>query len=568
LKRNIENYIFGDGAIIVVTIIYNHSKKGGKRQMELPVNIWMWLMAALPIIILILLMVKFQWGAAEAAPIGLLAAFIISIVFYKSNLELVGLESAKGIWTSLVVIVIILPAILIYEVTNEAKAFDAIRNGLKKFTANELLQIMAIGWVFVSFLQGITGFGVPIAVGAPLLVGLGVRPIWAVVIALLGQAWGNTFGTLAVAWDALVLQTGLQGDQVFTTALWAALFIWILNLITGIIISWAYGRWAGVKKGMPAVIVISLIQGGGQLILSQSNPTLAAFIPSCLSFVAIYFLGKLKMYRESWSIQDSPLMLRQQGNKETETNTEDSLTMNQAFIPYYALTAITLIVLLIAPLKEFLEKWKIGLSYPETMTAYGVENHAYDLYSPVMPLTNSGLFLLLSAIVGFVYYKSRGRIQKGGEKRIFRKTIEKTIPSTIAVIALIIMSKLMGGTGQTSVLASGTAGVMGQTYVFLAPAIGVLGSFMTSSNMSSNILFGGFQQATSQLLHLNEAAILGAHTAGGALGSVLSPSKIILGTTTAGILSQEGLVLKKILPIVVTIAILIGIILTIATQFI
>jgi lactate permease len=538
--------------------------------MELPVNLLMWIMAAFPIVLLILLMVKYQWGAAEAAPIGLLAAFIISIVFYKSNLELIGLESAKGIWTSLVVIVIILPAILIYEVTYEAKAFDAIRNGLKKFTSNELLQIMAIGWVFVSFLQGITGFGVPIAVGAPLLVGLGVKPVWAVVIALFGQAWGNTFGTLAVAWDALVLQTGLQAGEVFATALWASLFIWIVNLITGLIISWSYGRWEAVKKGLPAVIVISLIHGGGQIILSQLNPSLAAFIPSCLALLAIYFLGKLKLYKEPWNIKDSPLMLRKEGNnKETDSsNSKDSLTMNQAFIPYYALTAITLIVLLIDPLKEILNKWKVGFSFPETMTSYGVENHAYDIYSPVMPLTNSGLFLLLSAIIGFVYYKSKGRIAKGGGKRIFRKTIEKTIPSTIAVIALIIMSKIMGGTGQTSVLASGTAEVMGQTYVFLAPAIGVLGSFMTASNMSSNILFGGFQQATSQLLHLNEAAILGAHTAGGALGSVLSPSKIILGTTTAGILSQEGIVLKMILPIVITVAILMGIILTIATQFI
>ena len=122
--------------------------------MELPVNILMWLMAAIPIVILILLMVKFQWGAAEAAPIGLLAAFIISIVFYKSNFELIGLESAKGIWTSLNVIFIILPAILIYEITNEAKAFDAIRNGLKKFTSNELLQIIAIGWVFRQLFTG------------------------------------------------------------------------------------------------------------------------------------------------------------------------------------------------------------------------------------------------------------------------------------------------------------------------------------------------------------------------------------------------------------------------------
>ncbi|WP_409275104.1 L-lactate permease [Neobacillus sp. SCS-31] len=538
--------------------------------MDLPVNILMWVMAVLPIAILIVLMIKFQWGAAEAAPIGLLAAFIISIVFYKSDLQLIGLESAKGIWTALTVIAIILPAILIYEVTTEAKAFDSIRNGLKKFTSNELLQIIAIGWVFASFLQGITGFGVPIAVCAPLLVGLGVRPLWAVVIALLGQAWGNTFGTLAVAWDALVAQTGIQGSTVVEAAIWASLFIWIINIATGIMISWVYGRMEAVKKALPAVLIITLIQGGGQMILSQSNPSLAAFIPSLLSLVAILFIGKLKMYRNAWSIQDSKMMLRQEaGNKQqAETGAEGSLSMNQAFFPFYVLTAITLLVLLVNPLKNFLNQWKLGLSYPETSTGYGVVNHAYDLFSPVMPLTNSGLFLLLAAIIGFVYFKSKGQIQKGGGIRAIRRTIEKSIPSTIAVIGLIIMSKIMGGTGQTTELAMGTAGVMGQTYVILAPAIGVLGSFMTSSNMSSNILLGGFQQATSQLLHINEAAILGAHTGGGALGSVFSPSKIILGTTTAGILGQEGLVLKKILVFVITIAILMGIILTLATQFI
>ncbi|MBM4761319.1 L-lactate permease [Bacillus sp. B15-48] len=533
--------------------------------MELPVNILLWLMAAVPIVILILLMVKFQWGAAEAAPIGLLAAFIIAIVFYKSNLELIGLESAKGIWTSLNVIFIILPAILIYEITYEAKAFDSMRNGLKKFTSNELLQIMALGWVFASFLQGITGFGVPIAVCAPLLVGLGVRPLWAVVIALFGQAWGNTFGTLAVAWDALVSQTGIQGSTLLETALWASLFIWIINIVTGIIISWAYGRWAATKKALPAIIIISLIQGGGQTILTQFSPTLSAFIPSLLSLVAIFFIGKMKIYRESWSIQDSPIMLRQEENKQAEKIDDGNLTMNQAFFPFYVLTAITLFVLLISPLKTFLEQWKVGLSFPETMTGYGITNHAYDLFSPVIPLTNSGLFLFLSAIIGFLFFKSKGRIQKGGGMKAIRRTIEKTIPSTIAVIALIIMSKIMGGTGQTTELAMGTAGVMGQTYVFFAPAIGVLGSFMTSSNMSSNILFGGFQKATSTLLHLNEASILGAHTAGGALGSVLAPSKIILGTTTAGILGQEGRALKMILPIVLAVAILTGLILTIFT---
>ncbi|WP_279004850.1 L-lactate permease, partial [[Clostridium] scindens] len=137
----------------------------------------------------------------------------------------------------------------------------------------------------------------------------------------------------------------------------------------------------------------------------------------------------------------------------------------------------------------------------------------------------------------------------------------------IAVIGLVIMSKIMGGTGQTSVLADGIARILGKAYVILAPVVGMIGSFMTGSNMSSNILFGEFQVTTASLLHLDKAAILGAQTAGGAIGSAISPSKIILGTTTAGILGSEGQVLKKIIPITLTTTLVIGIIVFLSVMF-
>ena len=70
---------------------------------------------------------------------------------------------------------------------------------------------------------------------------------------------------------------------------------------------------------------------------------------------------------------------------------------------------------------------------------------------------------------------------------------------------------------------------------------------MTSSNMSSNILFGSFQNTMSQLLGLDRAAILGAQSGGGAIGSIISPGKILLGTTTTGILGLEGVVMRKVL---------------------
>ena len=68
-----------------------------------------------------------------------------------------------------------------------------------------------------------------VAVGAPLLIGIGVKPMWAVIIPLLGQSWGNTFGTLAAAWDALGMSAGLTtgSRDYLVTALWAAVFIWV-----------------------------------------------------------------------------------------------------------------------------------------------------------------------------------------------------------------------------------------------------------------------------------------------------------------------------------------------------
>lgn len=180
------------------------------------------------------------------------------------------------------------------------------------------MQILIFGWVFVSFLQGVTGFGVPIAIGAPLLIGIGVSPLWSVFILLVGGAWANTFGTLGVAWEALLLQINSDGNPelLVHSAFWAALFIWIVNFLAGIIICWIYGKKEGLLKGLPAVVIISLVQGGGQLFLSVLEPSLAVFIPTTLAMFASFLLGKSKWYRDEWSIADSQVMDRTEGENQ------------------------------------------------------------------------------------------------------------------------------------------------------------------------------------------------------------------------------------------------------------
>jgi lactate permease len=273
--------------------------------------------------------------------------------------------------------------------------------------------------------------------------------------------------------------------------------------------------------------------------------------------IVVLFLGKTKLYGEAWEIEDSPIMNRSFAANTAEKAPEN-MSLVQAFVPYFVLSILTLVVLTVTPISNFLNQVSFGISFPETMTGYGHVNAAS--MATFKPFTHASMFLLISALAGLFYYKGKGWIGEGGVKRIFMKSITMTMPSGISVIGLVIMSKIMDGTGQTAVLAEGIANVLGKVYVILAPFVGMLGTFMTGSNMSSNILFGGFQVTTANLLGVEASPVLGAQSAGGAIGSAISPSKIILGTTTANILGSEGEVLKKLMALAITCTIAIGLI--------
>jgi len=293
------------------------------------------------------------------------------------------------------------------------------------------------------------------------------------------------------------------------------------------------------------------------LFLTQINQTISAFIPSCIALGIIFLLGKTKYYNKEWKIEDSPIMNRDKTGNKTEEKI--GMTVNQAFFPYYILTLISVVVLVIMPIKRFFGSWKIGFSFPKTVTNYNFVNAAQEVYSPIAPFIHPGIFLLIASIIGYIYFAKLNQIKYSDANKVMINTLEKAVPSSIAVISLIVMSKLMAGSGQIQVLAEGTAEFTGIFYSVLAPLVGVLGSFITSSNMASNILFGEFQLTTSSILDLNSSVILGAQTAGGAIGNIISPGNVILGTTTAGILGQEGIILKKLIPISISVAIFCGV---------
>lgn len=522
--------------------------------MSLPMTPLYWAVAVVPIVFLLVAIMKFGWGVAKAAPVGMALACATAILFYRSSPAALVMEAGKGAWNAATILLVIWPAVFSYELTCESKGFQSIRHGIQSLTRHELLQILIFGWIFPSFLQGITGFGVAVAVGAPLLLSIGVTPFYSIVIVLLCHCWGATFGTLALAWEALAAQAGMGPELTAQAAVIAAAMIWCFNLICVLLACWMYGRWRALREAGPVVALLSLILGGGELVLAPVNATIACFIPSAAALATVFLVSRTKRYQGPWSIEGSTIMER----KAKESEGPQAMTFHQAFLPYYCLTAITVLCLLIPPVNRLLSRFKLAFSFPETVTGYGFVTVAEEFFSPLKPLTYAGTFLALSSVISFLYYRKKGFVRTSDLRAVWRRTAQKCKSSTVAILCFIIMSKFLSSSGQIYVLSQGIVTILGGYYVIAAPFFGMLGSFITSSNMSSNILLGNFQSTAAQILNINPAVTVALQTVGGVLGDAFAPGCVIMGISTTGFSGAEGKILKTIVPVSAMCAVLFG----------
>jgi len=531
---------------------------------QLPVDMLRWGSALIPIVVLVLLLVVMRWTAPQAAALGMFTAAVIALLVFRTPMETLAVAGAKGVWDAIFILAVVWPALLLYQVVNHAGGYDALRQGISRFSRNEVFIIIALGWVFTSFIQGIDGFGTPIVVVAPILVAFGVRPVYAVAIPIIAHIWAKFFGTFAVGWFA-TLQVVSLADPI-ATAFASSLLILIQVVFGGFTVVWMYGRWPAVRHAWPLVLIISGIQGGGQLLVSLYHPALAAFLPATVALIALYPLSRWRRYAEpAEGITVRPAM-RDDLRSDTAGDTEPPMGLVMSFLPYILLTVIALVVLTITPIEAALGRLSFGLPFPQVTTGYGFRNAATPDYSPLALLTHPGAFLVLTAGITWLVYRARGYFQAWAAQRgeapvgILRGTLGDAVPASVPIIGFLVMAKWMDHSGQNQVLALGISAVApAYAFAFLSNGIGALGAFMTSSSTSSNVLFANLQQTIAHLHGLPEATIIAAQSAGGAIGNAIAPANVVLGASTAGISGQEGEIIRKTLPWTIVAIILTGI---------
>ena len=157
---------------------------------------------------------------------------------------------------------------------------------------------------------------------------------------------------------------------------------------------------------------------------------------------------------------------------------------------------------------------------------------------------HAGALLTYAALVTYALFHRQGRYAPGTARRIARAVARRAARSSLGIAAMVGMAVTMEHAGMTRLLADGLARVAGPAFPLVSPFIGALGAFMTGSNTNSNVVFGGLQQHVAALVGVSPLVILAAQTAGGAVGSLFAPAKVIVGCSTVGLGGEEGPVLR------------------------
>jgi lactate permease len=201
---------------------------------------------------------------------------------------------------------------------------------------------------------------------------------------------------------------------------------------------------------------------------------------------------------------------------------------------------------LVPGIRNALGQVRLILEFPGVSTSLGYATPA-QAGRQIPIFRHAGAILLYASMIAYFIYRAVGWYKPGAPGRIINGTVRKMISSSVGIASMVAMAVIMQHAGMTETLAQGLADGTGRLFPAVSPWIGALGAFMTGSNTNSNVVFAALQVRTSELLSYSVAIILAAQTSGGALGSVIAPTKVVVGASTGGMAGREGEIMRKML---------------------
>ncbi len=488
--------------------------------------------AIIPILLLFVLLGVYKKPAVIVAPAIFIVTVFLGYFFYKISPSILGKATLEGgVLAVYPILWVVISAVLIYNVSSHTIGMNIIKEHLGGITNDKSMQALLIAFCFGGFMEAVAGFGTAVTIPASILISLGFNPKKASVICLLSNSVPVAFGALGLPIITLADITVLE-FSILSAHVAQQLFLMCI-LVPVLIVYLNCEDYCKTKEKLLPAVLCGMVYAISQIMtVYYLGGELAALTGSL--FAGITIVLYTKVIKKNEKVDDKGKI--------------DKVEILKAWSPYLILISLVVIT-------------RLPVIYSIISRQPFIFHFDFNVIAPGKPLRFD--FLVSPGTLMFIAAISGGMIQGASFKEIagvFVKTLGQLKDSIIVIIFIVALAKVMGYTGMIMDIAGLLVSISGDYYPFIAPATGALGTFLTGSDASSNILFGQLQKTIAQRIGRNVNWIVASNATGATAGKMISPQSLAIATSITQSQGREGELFARTITYCLGYLVLLGII--------
>lgn len=537
------------------------------------------LCAALPLVLLFVLLGVFKVKAPMAALAGLALSLVLAIVGWQMPVNQALSATAAGVFYGLFPILwILVNALWIYRLTVATPWFEVLGRTIRSISNDLRILSILIAFCFGALLESLAGFGAPVAISAAMLMAAGMKPLKSAVVSLLANTAPVAFGAMAAPIIALNGVTGLPLHDLSSMAGRQTPFI---ALIVPLLLVFIVDGRRGVKQTWPVALVAGVTFGLAQFVTSNYFAVeLTDVVAAVVTVAAVLLMLKVWQPKEivgvEGAVEGAPETAHaavavtagsrgtgsgagatagsgsaagsvSDGAAATTTVPTDNTRPEprqiwMAIAPYLIIIAVFSVAQL-----PFVKTWlgqvgSVTFAWPGLDITDSAGKPVAATKFKLDHLKATGTLLLFSGLLTMVLYK----VTASQGLRIYRDTLVQLRWTIVTVTAVLGLSFVMNLSGQTTTLGFALASA-GGFFAILSPLIGWIGVALTGSDTSSNSLFGQMQATAAEQTGLSPVLMAASNSSAGVMGKMLSLQNLAVAAAAVGLDGAEGTLFRKLI---------------------
>jgi lactate permease len=488
------------------------------------------LVALLPLAVVLVLLGILKRPAWQAALAGLVAAFIVAVTVWAMPVRMACSAALDGaVFALWPVMWIVVNALLLYHIAVASGRFEAFRVWVLTHLPNDRrIILIVIGFCFGALLEGIAGFGAPVAITGSLLIMVGFPALDALVFVLIFDTTPVAFGALGVPVTVLSAVTGLPAPAL---AAMIGRQLPLMAMLLPFYVTALYGGWRSVRALWPVLMISGLSFGLAQFVTSN-------FLDYTLTdvFAALASLFGTVMFLQIWRPPSEPEFHVAPSPASAETPSRAGSW--QGWVPWLIVSA----TVILWNSFNVPSRGQRNISWPGLDKAVAITLYHDKPYAAVwafQPLATGTAILLAALITAIVVGLPMRELLSCAAR-----TVSQIWLAVVTVMLVVALAYEMNYAGIAYTLGLAAAS-SGWAFVLFSPFLGWMAVFLSGSDTSGNALFGNLQVVAARQLHLNPLLFAATNSSGGVLAKMISPQNIATGISVTNLKGQEGAILAR-----------------------